>query len=109
MVKLLNKISKNSLLVLAGDIYQIESIDFGNWFFYAKEILPEKSIVELESTWRTQESTIKDLWDEVRFLKPIITEKLVIDGPFSENIGKNIFDRRDEDEVVLCLNYDGKF
>ncbi len=109
MVKLLNKISKNSLLVLAGDIHQIESIDFGNWFFYAKEILPEKSIVELESTWRTQESTIKDLWDEVRFLKPIITEKLVIDGPFSENIGKNIFDRRDEDEVVLCLNYDGKF
>lgn len=59
--------------------------------FYAKEILPEKSFVELNSTWRTQEQTIKDLWEEVRFLKPLITEMLVIDGPFSENIGKNIF------------------
>lgn len=109
MVQLLGKINKDSLLVFAGDIYQIESIDFGNWFFYAKEILPEKSKVELNSTWRTQEQTIKDLWEEVRFLRPIITERLVIDGPFSENIGKNIFKKTDEDEVVLCLNYDGKF
>ena len=109
MVQFLKKTNKHSLLVLAGDIYQIESIDFGNWFFYAKEILPEKSVVELNSTWRTQERIIRDLWEEVRFLRPIITERLVIDGPFSENIGKNIFSRADDDEVVLCLNYDGKF
>lgn len=109
MVLLMEKINNNSLLVLAGDIYQIESIDFGNWFFYAKEILPEKSIVELNSTWRTQEQNIKELWEEVRFLNPLITEKLVIDGPFSENIGKNIFTKTDDDEIVLCLNYDGKF
>ena len=31
-----------------------------------------------------------------------------MDGPFSENLGENIF-HLDEDEVVLCLNYDGKF
>lgn len=109
MVRLLQKIGKESLLVLAGDIYQIESIDFGNWFFYAKEILPEKAIVELDNTWRTDEPTIKDLWEEVRYLKPIITEKLVINGPFSKDIGKDIFANRSEDEVVLCLNYDGKF
>lgn len=109
MVQLLQKINKESLLVFAGDIYQIESIDFGNWFFYAKEVLPEKSIVELNSTWRTQMKNIKDLWEEVRFLRPLITEMLVIDGPFSENIGKNIFVKSDDDEVVLCLNYDGKF
>lgn len=109
MVQFLKKISKDSLLVFAGDIYQIESIDFGNWFFYAKEILPSKSIVELNSTWRTQEPKIQNLWEEVRFLKPLITEMLVIDGPFSENIGKNILEKSDDDEVVLCLNYDGKF
>lgn len=109
MVKLLGKVSKESLLVFAGDIYQIESIDFGNWFFYAKEILPESAVVELDNTWRTNVATIKDLWEEVRFLKPIITEKLVINGPFSEDIGKSIFTRQDDDEVVLCLNYDGKF
>ncbi len=109
MVKLLEKVGKDSLIVLAGDTYQIESIDFGNWFFYAKEILPEKAIVELDNTWRTDEPTLKGLWEEVRFLNPIITERLVIDGPFSKDIGEEIFTERNEDEVVLCLNYDGKF
>lgn len=108
-VQVLQKLSEDTLVILAGDIYQIESIDFGNWFFYAKDILPEKSVVELTSTWRTQDALIQGLWEEVRFKRPFITEKLVIDGPFSENISKNIFERRDDDEVVLCLNYDGKF
>ena len=40
--------------------------------------------------------------------RSIITEKLSMDGPFSEDLGKGIFDLED-DEVVLCLNYDGKF
>lgn len=97
------------MLILAGDTYQIESIDFGNWFFYAKDILPKRSIVELTSNWRTRDALIQGLWDEVRFRNSKITERLVIDGPFSENISKKIFERRDDDEVVLCLNYDGKF
>lgn len=109
MVQLLKKINKDALLVLAGDIYQIEAIEFGNWFFYAKEILPMKSIVELNSTWRTNEESLKKLWNEVRYMGDLITEMLVIDGPFSEKIGKGIFKKYDDDEVVLCLNYDGKF
>ncbi len=40
--------------------------------------------------------------------RTIITEKLSMDGPFSENLGKSIFTLAD-DEVILCLNYDGKF
>ena len=40
--------------------------------------------------------------------KSIITEKLSMDGPFSRDLGEDIFDLAD-DEVVLCLNYDGKF
>lgn len=32
-----------------------------------------------------------------------------MDGPFSDVIGKNIFAEKDDDEVILCLNYDGKF
>ncbi len=108
-VQILRKLGEDTLLILAGDIYQIESIDFGNWFFYTKGILPEKSVVELTSTWRTQDESILGLWEEIRFKNPLITEKLVIDGPFSENISKRIFESRDNDEVVLCLNYDGKF
>ena len=109
MLKLLERIGEESLVVLAGDIYQIESIDFGNWFFYAKDILPERSVVELTSTWRTRITEIKNLWHAVRIRKPLITEMLAIDGPFSEDIGQRIFARADPDEVVLCLNYDGRF
>ena len=109
MERFLEKTDKNALFVFAGDIYQLESIDFGNWFFYAKTILPQNSIVELTSTWRTQEQELIDLWEAVRNKSSLITERLVMDGPFSENIGATLFNREDNDEVVLCLNYDGKF
>lgn len=110
MKRLLEKIDENTLLVLAGDIYQIESIDFGNWFYYAKDIIKtDGASVELLNTWRTDKKELKGLWDEVRKIEPIITEKLAMDGPFSADIGKEIFVAQDEDEIVLCLNYDGKF
>ena len=109
MKKLLEKIDENTLLVLAGDIYQIESIDFGNWFYYAKDVIEtEGANVELLNTWRTEKEELKSLWDEVRRSEAIITEKLAMDGPFSSDIGEDIF-TIGEDEIVLCLNYDGKF
>ena len=110
MKRLLEKIDESTLLVLAGDIYQIESIDFGNWFYYAKDIIKtDGANVELLNTWRTDKKELKGLWDEVRKIQPIITEKLAIDGPFSADIGEEIFRSHDKDEIVLCLNYDGKF
>ena len=110
MLKFVNKISENSLIVLAGDINQIESIDFGNWFYYAKDIITTHGAnVELLDTWRTQEENLLSLWEEVRNNDVRITEKLVIDGPFSKEIGSDIFTSDVKDEVVLCLNYDGKF
>ena len=105
MKKLLEKIDESTLLVLAGDIYQIESIDFGNWFYYAKDIIKtDGANVELLNTWRTDKKELKGLWDEVRKIQPIITEKLAMDGPFSADIGEEIFVSQDEDEIVLCLN-----
>lgn len=109
MKSLLEKIDENTLLVLAGDIYQIEAIDFGNWFYYAKDIIDtDGANVELLNTWRTDKEELKSLWDEVRKSEVIITEKLAMDGPFSSDIGEDIFTLGD-DEIVLCLNYDGKF
>lgn len=106
----LKKIHSDTLLVLAGDIHQIEAIDFGNWFFYAKEIIKEKGAsVELVNTWRTEDEVLISLWDEIRDKKFMITEKLALDGPFSAEIGKELLEQKEEDEVVLCLNYDGKF
>lgn len=109
MVEILKKLSKDSLIVLAGDIHQIESIDFGNWFNYAKSILPKKSIIELTNTWRTTNNNIISLWDEVRNKGQYIIEKLSIDGPFSKKISSDLFKNRGNDEIVLCLNYDGRF
>lgn len=110
MKAFLEKMRSDSFVVLAGDTYQIESIDFGNWFSYAKDIIKVKGAnVELLSNWRTEDQSLKELWKEVRSKGSLITEKLVIDGPFSENIGKGIFNSEIKDEVILCLNYDGKF
>lgn len=109
MAEFFRKISPDTLLVLAGDIYQLEPIDFGNWFLYAKEIVKETAKTELLNTWRTDIGVIKELWNEVRNCGECITEKLSLDGPFSEEIGKNILKQYSHDEIVLCLNYDGKF
>ncbi len=110
MNELLGLVKDGTKLVLSGDIYQIESIEFGNWFYYAKDIIKGKGInVELLHNWRTEKEELISLWDEVREKKPIIIEKLSIDGPFSSELGEKIFEPEDDDEVVLCLNYDGKF
>lgn len=110
MWEFLKKVNSHSFLVFAGDIHQIESIEFGNWFFYAKDIINMQGAnVELLNTWRTQDTDIISLWDEVRKRGSLITEKLAMDGPFSDNIGENIFKHKEDDEVILCLNYDGKF
>lgn len=110
MAAFLDKVESDTFLVLAGDIYQIESIEFGNWFYYAKDIINKKGTnVELLSTWRTKDTNLISLWNEVRDKESLITEKLVIDGPFSEDIGSGIFKKLAKDEVILCLNYDGKF
>lgn len=99
----------NTLLVLSGDIYQLESIDFGNWFYYAKDIIKKEAIVELNNTWRTEKENLISLWAAVRQKSELITEKLAMDGPFSENVSDNILESKDDDEIILCLNYDGKF
>ncbi len=110
MKQLLDRVSPDTFLVLAGDVYQLESIEFGNWFYYAKEIInAEGANVELLSTWRTDDKSLKTLWKAVRENDDNVEVMLAIDGPYSKDIGADIFTSKDEDEVILCLNYDGKF
>ena len=94
-------------LLLVGDIYQIESIEFGNWFRFAKELIPENSY-ELTDNFRTTNNGLKKLWSKVRNLDDGITEK-TIDEDYSEIISESIFENREEEEIVLCLNYDGPY
>lgn len=68
----------------------------------AKDIIKTPGAnVELLSTWRTQDQALISLWNEVRTRADMITEKLVINGPYSEDIGPNVFKRECEDEVMM--------
>lgn len=106
-----NILSRNemyNLLLLVGDIYQIESIKFGNWFRFAKELLPPQCINKLDGTFRTKSQVLLDLWSKVRNLDTDIVEYLS-DYDMSETLNKNIFNKSSEDEIILCLNYDGPY
>lgn len=106
MFKMLQKDNYDCLL-LVGDIYQIEAIEFGNWFRFAKELISGSSY-ELTENFRTSNNGLKKLWAKVRRLEAGITEK-TIDEDYSEIISESIFENRREKEVVLCLNYDGPY
>lgn len=106
MLSLLEKFDYDCLL-LVGDIYQIESIEFGNWFRFAKELINNSSY-ELTENFRTSNESLKSLWSKVRNLDNGITEK-TIDDNYVSPINSSIFDNREENEIVLCLNYDGPY
>lgn len=96
------------LLVLVGDVFQIESIQFGNWFSLARSYIPTGSTFELTKPFRTDDGALLTLWDRVRSLDDRIEESLSKNG-YSMVLGEELFTRRSEDEIVLCLNYDGLY
>jgi len=96
------------LLLLVGDIHQIESIKFGNWFSFAKEFVNKNSIYELSETFRSSDETLLGLWKKVRNLEDNITE-YIVKNKFSSELNNNIFEKQDSDEIILCLGYDGLY
>ncbi len=96
------------LLVLVGDIYQIESIYFGNWFSIAQKFVPETSIFELTHPYRTTNNNLLTVWDRVRKLDDAILEPLVKYG-YVTKLDESIFEHSEGDEIILCLNYDGLY
>lgn len=97
-----------SLLVLVGDIHQIESIYFGNWFSVAKGILPKKSIYELNTPYRTTNINLLEVWKRVRELDIDILEPLV-KNQYSVRLDSSIYRQECSDQIILCLNYDGLY
>lgn len=106
-LKVLNNTSFNYLL-LVGDIYQIESIKFGNWFDLIRHFVPKSSVHELKKPFRTEDSALIQFWDSVRNMKGDITEPIVHNG-YSAPLNTSLFDKIYDDEIVLCLNYDGLY
>ena len=95
-------------LVLVGDVFQIESIRLGNWFSVANRFVPKTAITELIKPYRTTNDNLLTVWERVRTLDDAILEPMVKAG-LTTKLDDSIFEYRDKDEIVLCLNYDGLY
>lgn len=96
------------LLVLVGDVYQIESIQFGNWFNIMRSFVPQTSVFELTTPYRTKSESLLDFWDKVRNIEDDIAEVIARNG-YSTILDRSLFNAQRKDEVILCLNYDGLY
>ncbi len=100
--------TKFKLLLLVGDVYQLEPIEFGNWFALVPSFLPNTSIFELTEPYRTKNPNLLKLWNSVRKLENNIAEVIAQNG-YSAKLDESLFTAQQEDEIILCLNYDGLY
>ncbi|MFA6408047.1 MAG: ATP-dependent RecD-like DNA helicase [Candidatus Paceibacterota bacterium] len=107
MIKVLRK-ANFKYLILVGDVFQIESIIFGNWFNVARSFVPETAVFELTIPYRTSNLKLIELWNRVRDLEDNILEHITKNG-YSARLDESIFENLAEDEIILCLNYDGLY
>lgn len=107
MLKIITK-SSFKLLVLAGDIFQIDSIVFGNWFEIARSFVPKTSVYELTKPYRSSNTNLLTLWNKVRNMDEDILEHITKNN-YSIKLDNSIFEHTGEDEIILCLNYDGLY
>ena len=107
MIKILNQ-NKYKAIVLVGDNYQIESIKYGNWFQICSRYFKSGISFELEMTHRTTDEELLKLWDCVR-KNDKAAINIMSSKEYSENISPKIFERTSDEEIILCLNYDGMY
>lgn len=96
------------LIVLVGDTYQIESIQFGNWFSLISEFIPSTSVFELTTPFRAKSESLLRLWSSVRSSNDDVSEILVKNN-YTTNLDSSLFYKQSDDEIILCLNYDGLY
>lgn len=96
ILKILTLLGEGNLL-LAGDIYQIECIGFGNWFSLVKNAISAHCYHELTHPFRSTDDNLIELWNEVRELPEnnLILE-ILVRNDYSNKIDKNIFTKIDE-------------
>lgn len=107
MLKILNK-AQFELIVLVGDVYQIEAILFGNWFKEAPYFLNKNAICELTKPYRTNDPKLLRFWNQVRNCEDNIVE-IMTKNNYSHSLDESIFTQSNDDEIILCLNYDGLY
>nr|WP_306255014.1 ATP-dependent RecD-like DNA helicase [Ornithinimicrobium cryptoxanthini] len=96
------------LIALVGDVFQIESIRFGNWFNIVRSYIEPSSIFELTTPYRTSSDELVDFWTKVRNLDESITETIARNG-YSTVLDDSLFDHQSTDDIILALNYDGLY
>jgi len=107
MVEVLQK-ANFEMLLLVGDTYQIDAIQFGNWFSVLKSFLPESAVFELTQPHRTKDKRLLELWDKVRHMED--TAKEVIEREsYSLKVDETLLSSLEKGEAILCLNYDGLY
>ena len=107
MRRLLEKL-RCRLLVLVGDVYQIQSVKFGNWFNLARYFLPKDVIYELKTPYRSTNNKLIGLWNRVRVCDDKMTEYL-LRNKYCATMDNSLFVKAEKDEIILCLNYDGLY
>lgn len=101
--------TKFKLLILVGDVHQLESINFGNWFNIIRYFLKESAVFELSEPYRTKNHNLLELWNKIRNNEYNILEHIV-NNDYSKILDESFFKPLDnEDEIILCLNYDGLY
>lgn len=96
------------LVVLVGDVFQIESIQFGNWFSIINSFIPATSVFELTTPYRATNDKLLDFWNKVRCIDDDLAEIIARNG-YSTVLDKSLFEAQKQDEIILCLNYDGLY
>lgn len=107
MIKILRK-QKYQAIILVGDIYQIESIKYGNWFQFCNKYFNDYIVYNLKDTHRTSDIDLMELWESVRFNNKKAIN-ILSNQEYTQPLSKEIFDKTSSDEVILCLNYDGMY
>lgn len=102
------KNAKFKFLILVGDTYQIDAIQFGNWFDAVRSFLPKTAVCELTKPYRSDSKQLLALWDSVRRMEDDVLDRLQ-GGEFSANLDSSIFTPAGDDEIILCLNYGGLY
>ncbi len=107
MIEILRK-QRYQAIILVGDIYQIESIKYGNWFQFCNKYFNDDIVYNLKDTHRTSDIDLMELWESVRFNNKKAIN-ILSNQEYTQPLSKEIFDKTSSDEVILCLNYDGMY
>ena len=108
MLKAIKK-QRYKLVILAGDVFQIESIKYGNWFSLSYYLFKNEFVYDLIQTNRTDDIELLELWKMIRDNDDNALNK-INSQEYSYPIDfKEIFNKKDTDEIILCLNYDGLY